>query len=238
VTDDADIAAALAAVRQRIDAAARRAGRQPEEIALVGVSKRKSAEAVAAAVRAGLRDIGENYVQEAAEKIPNVNAILETTGHRPPRWHFIGQLQRNKARAVARAFDRVQTLDRATLGATLDDRSADRDAPLEVLLQVNVSGEAQKGGVSPESAPELVEASREWSRLRLIGLMGVPAASDDVERSRPDFIRLRKLRDALRSVPGGENLRELSMGMSRDYEVAIEEGATIVRVGTAIFGER
>lgn len=204
----------------------------------MGVSKRKSAEQVASAVRAGVRDIGENYAQEALAKIPKVKAILEATGHKPPRWHFIGQLQRNKAGAVAAAFDRVQTLDRTALGAALDARAGDRAEPLGVFLQVNISGEAQKGGVSPEAAPELVAASREWPRLRLIGLMGVPAAAGDPEQSRPDFIRLRSLRDQLQRAPGGDHLRELSMGMTRDFEVAIEEGATIVRVGTAIFGAR
>jgi pyridoxal phosphate enzyme (YggS family) len=238
LSEDARIADSLAGVRARMDAAAQRAGRRPDEVVLVGVAKRKAAEHVAAAVRAGLRDIGENYVQEAAEKIPKVNAILETGGHKSPRWHFIGRLQRNKAGTVARAFDRVETVDRSALGTALNERAADRSDPLEVLIQVNLSGESPKGGVAPEAALELLAASRAWPRLRLIGLMAVPAATDDPERSRPAFERLRLLRAALQRAPGGEDLRELSMGMSQDFEVAIEEGATIVRVGTAIFGAR
>jgi pyridoxal phosphate enzyme (YggS family) len=185
LSEDARIADSLAGVRARMDAAAQRAGRRPDEVVLVGVAKRKAAEHVAAAVRAGLRDIGENYVQEAAEKIPKVNAILETGGHKSPRWHFIGRLQRNKAGTVARAFDRVETVDRSALGTALNERAADRSDPLEVLIQVNLSGESQKGGVAPEAALELLAASRAWPRLRLIGLMAVPAATDDPERSRP-----------------------------------------------------
>lgn len=235
---DAGVAAALDAVHERIAAAARRAGRRPEEITLVGVAKRKPAALVAAAVRAGLRDVGENYAQEAAKKIPEAAAMLAAGGHEPPRWHFIGQLQRNKAGGVVRLFDRVHTLDRIALGATLNERAADRDDRLDVLIQVNVSAEPQKGGVAPEEAPQIVAASRDWPRLRLVGLMGVPAAAEDAERNRPDFVRLRRLRDALQKTPGGEYLRELSMGMSHDFEVAVEEGATIIRVGTAIFGAR
>jgi pyridoxal phosphate enzyme (YggS family) len=238
VTVDGEIGAALAAVRERVAAAAKRAGRSPESITLVGVSKGKSAEQVAAAVRAGLRHVGENYVQEAAAKLPAVRALLEESGHKAPRWHFIGQLQRNKAAAVARDFDCVQTVDRDRLAGELDRRAAPRSEPLDVLLQVNLSGEAAKGGIAPAELPALLAASRSWPRLQVLGLMAIPAPVDDPEAGRPAFAELRRLRDSLRGDPGGDRLTELSMGMSRDFEVAIEEGATIVRVGTAIFGAR
>jgi pyridoxal phosphate enzyme (YggS family) len=238
VSAEREIAAALAAVYERIARAAERAGRSPETIALVGVSKRKSAEQVAAAVRAGLRHVGENYVQEAAAKLPEIRALLAASGHAPPRWHFIGRLQRNKAAAVARDFDCIETVDRERLGHELDRRADQRAAPLEVLLQVNLSGEAGKGGVAPAELPALLAASRHWPRLRAIGLMAIPAPEEDPEASRPAFAELRRLRDSLRGEPGGEGLTQLSMGMSLDFEVAIEEGATIVRVGTAIFGAR
>jgi hypothetical protein len=238
VTGESEVVAALADVRARIAAAADRAQRRPDEITLVGVAKQQPAGRVVAAVRAGLRDVGENYVQEAAAKLPEIRAMLEQSGHSPPRWHFIGQLQRNKAAIVARLFDVAQTVDRERLGAALNDRCANRSEPLEVLLQVNVSGEATKGGAHPDAIPALLATSAAWSRLRVTGLMAIPAAADDPEASRPAFAQLRSLRDALRGCAGGERLEQLSMGMSHDFEVAIEEGATIVRVGTAIFGAR
>jgi pyridoxal phosphate enzyme (YggS family) len=238
VSVDAEIAARLAAVRERVARAAERARRRPEEIAVVGVSKRKPAELVAAAVRAGLRDVGENYAQESREKLPMVQAMLEESGHNAPRWQFIGQLQRNKARAVARDFDVVQTIDRESLGAELCRRAEKLDRDLEVLLQVDLCGEEHKGGAAPEALPDLLAASRSWPRLRVTGLMAIPAPVDDPEANRPVFARLRELRGTLRDRPGGEHLVELSMGMSQDFEVAIEEGATIVRIGTAIFGAR
>ncbi len=227
----------LDAVRARVCAAVERVGRKPEEVVLVGVSKRKTARELAAALRAGLAHVGENYVQEAVAKIPETLAILEGEGTPPPRWHFIGQLQRNKARQAVRWFDVIETVDRERLGVELDRRAQALGRPLEVLLQVDLSGEPQKGGVAPEALPALLEASRAWSALRVTGLMGVPAAGGP-EASRPAFSRLRALRDQLRDLPGAEHLRELSMGMSADFEVAIEEGATIIRVGTAIFGPR
>jgi pyridoxal phosphate enzyme (YggS family) len=164
--------------------------------------------------------------------------MLEESGHKAPRWQFIGQLQRNKARLVARDFDVIQTVDRESLGAELDRRAERLSRHLEVLLQVDLSGEERKGGAAPEDLPALLAASRRWPHLRVSGLMAIPEPSLDPEASRPAFARLRELRDALREHPGGEHLVELSMGMSQDFEVAIEEGATIVRIGTAIFGAR
>ena len=228
------IDARLAGLRGRIETAARRAGRDPAAVTLLGVAKRIASQAVADAVRAGLADVAENYVQEAVGRRDVLCALLPAGP--PPRWHFIGRLQRNKARAVAEHFDVVHTLDREALGAALERGAAAAGRRLEVLVQVNTSGEAQKGGVAPEQAAALLEAARAWHHLRVRGLMTIPAPADDPERSRPAFAALRALRDALR--PDHPDLAELSMGMSGDFEVAIEEGATIIRVGTALFGPR
>jgi hypothetical protein len=238
VSPDDEIAARLADVRARIERATERAGRPPDSVRLIGVSKRKSAAQIVAAVRAGLRDIGENYLQETRAKLPEVRSILEGSDHKCPEWHFIGQLQRNKAGAVAEAFDWVQTVDREALGRALDRRAGEAGRALDVLLQVDLSGEASKGGAAPDALPALLAAAAQWPALRVRGLMAVPAAAATPEAARPAFARLRALRDALRATPGGERLEELSMGMSGDFEVAVEEGATMVRVGTAIFGAR
>lgn len=237
MSDGAEVADRLASVRTRIAAAAKSAGRSEQGICLVGVSKRQSPAKIVAALRAGLHDLAENYVQEAVRKIPTVLEPLRDDELRP-RWHFIGQLQRNKTRDVARLFDCVSCIDREKLGAELDRRAGIEQRSLEVLLQVNLSGEAHKGGVAPNEVPGLLASSQRWPQLRVTGLMTLPAAEADPEANRPIFARLRELRDTLRSEPGGEHLSELSMGMSGDFEVAIEEGATIVRVGTAIFGTR
>jgi hypothetical protein len=233
-----EIRSRLDGVRERVARAAQRAGRAAEEIAVVGVAKRQPAASVVAAVQAGLRHVGENYVQEAVEKLPEVRAALEEVGCKCPQFHFIGKLQRNKARLAVEHFDTVETLDRARLGAELDRRAGAAGRKLRCLLQINLADEPQKGGVSPGAAPELLAASRAWPHLELAGLMTIPAAQDDPEATRPAFAALRALRDELRGQPGGEALRELSMGMSADFEVAIEEGATRVRIGTAIFGPR
>ena len=223
-----DVARRLADVRARIAAAAKRAGRDPDEIALVGVSKRHPPEAVAAAARAGLTRFGENFVQEARGKIPKVQGL-------PLSWHFVGRLQRNKARLAAEIFAWVESLDRAPLADALDRGAAEHGRELTVLLQVNLSGEPQKGGAPPEELPALLEHCRGLAHLRVRGLMTVPALGEDPEAVRPTFARLRELRDCQEDR---QSLPELSMGMSADFEVAIEEGATLVRVGTAIFGPR
>jgi pyridoxal phosphate enzyme (YggS family) len=230
-------AARLAAVRARIAGAAARAGRRADEIALVGVAKRKSAEAVAALAGVGLRHVGENFVQEARAKIPRV-AELRGSEAPPLAWHFVGRLQTNKAKLAAELFAQVESVDRAELATALDRHAGLLGRPLDVLLQVNVSGEPQKGGAEPDALPALIGVVRACPHLRLRGLMTVPAASADPEDARPAFARLRALRDALCRGAGGLTLPELSMGMSADLEVAIEEGATIVRVGTALFGPR
>ncbi len=229
-----EIARRLAAVQGRIDAAAKRAGRAPGEITLVGVSKRQRSERIAEAVAAGLTHVGENFAQEARDKLHAVAAELRAEQLAAPRWHFIGRLQQNKARLVAPIFDCVESVDRSELAIELDRRAAATGRRLDVLLQVNLSSEAHKGGAEPDELPALVDAVSALAHLRLRGLMLVPAAAADPEQTRPAFARLRALRDGLQRP----ELVELSMGMSADFEVAIEEGATLVRVGSAIFGER
>jgi hypothetical protein len=238
MSDPSQVAARLREVEARVAAAAARVGRSPAEVQLVGVAKQVAAETVALAVAAGLAHVGESYVNEAREKLPQVSALLDRQGLAWPRWHFIGRLQRNKARSVATSFDCLHSLDRPELGDALDRHAAAAGRRLDALVQVDLAGEPQKGGISPDSVPALLAASTRWPALRLVGLMTIPPAAADPEQSRPAFAALRALRDALRSVPAGAALCELSMGMSGDFEVAIEEGATIIRVGTAIFGPR
>ncbi|HVN39974.1 MAG TPA: YggS family pyridoxal phosphate-dependent enzyme [Myxococcota bacterium] len=233
-----DTAARLRATLARVAAAARRAGRDPAEIALCGVAKQMPAEAIAQAVEAGLAHVGESYVSEAKAKRPALLALLAARRVAPPRWHFVGRLQRNKARAVAEEFDCLHSLDRPELCDALGRHASAAGRTLEVLVQVNVAGEAQKGGAAPQAVGSLLRSCRRWPALRAVGLMTIPPADPDPERSRPVFAALRALRDALRATPEGSGLRELSMGMTADFEVAIEEGATILRVGTAIFGAR
>lgn len=231
----------LAQVRERIAQAAARVGRDPGEVTLLGVSKRQPLERIIEAVAAGLEHLGENYAQEARSMRPAFEALREQRRLPAPRWHFVGQLQRNKARPVVALFDLVETVDRVSLAVALDHAARAENRVLEILLQVDLSDEAAegpKGGVAPNALPALVTKIAGLEHLRAIGLMAIPAAQEDPQSSRPAFARLRELRDTLSSQPEGGSLRELSMGMSTDFEVAIEEGATIVRVGTAIFGPR
>lgn len=224
------IAGRLAAVRERIAAAAGRHGRDPAEITLVAVSKTQPAAAVAAARRAGQRAFGENYPQEAAAKIEALAGLPDI------EWHFIGRLQSNKTREVAERFAWAHTLEREKIARRLAAQRPPELPPLNVCLQVNTSGEASKGGVAPEALAELAAAVAAQPRLRLRGLMTIPAPSEDVEVQRRPFRLLRECRDRLRAA--GFGLDTLSMGMSGDLEAAIAEGATLVRVGTAIFGPR
>jgi pyridoxal phosphate enzyme (YggS family) len=234
-----EVEARVAEVLGRIAEAARRAGREPSAVTLVGASKRQPIERIAVAVRCGVRHLGENYVQETRDKRPQLEAMLVARDCPLPRWHMIGNLQRNKVRDALPLFDLVETVDRPELAREIDKRIASGDGRrLDVLAQVNVSGEPQKSGVSPEALPELLKACALLETLRVVGLMTVPAASGEAKAARKPFARLRELRDHLRDAPGGEALRELSMGMSGDFELAIEEGATLVRVGTALFGVR
>ena len=223
------LAARLAAVRQRVEDAARRAGRDPGTVTLIGVSKTQPASTVAAAIDAGLADLGENYVQEGVAKI----AGLPREG---VRWHFIGQLQSNKTKAVAEHFDWVHTVDRLKTAERLSAQRPFHGPPLQVCLQVQVEEEPQKGGVAPAELRALADAVAALPRLRLRGLMCIPPPHEDEAAQRAAFARLRRLRDELDAA--GHALDALSMGMSADFEAAIEEGATHVRVGTAIFGPR
>jgi pyridoxal phosphate enzyme (YggS family) len=226
------ISVRLEAIAARIRAAAAACGRQAESVRLVAVAKTHPPEAIRLAAAAGAQEIGENYIQEARDKYAALQPL-------PLRWHFIGRLQTNKARTAVRIFELIHTVDSLKLGLELD-RCAGRIAKRQkVLVQVNVAGEAAKSGVAPEEALPLV---RELSRLEHIavkGLMTMPPFFNDPERVRPFFSALRQLRDRIAdAAPAGVEMRELSMGMTGDFEAAIAEGATLVRIGTAIFGER
>lgn len=226
----------LEAVRSRIDAACRRAGRDPAAVTLVGACKRQPAERIAAAVIAGVTELGENYVQGARDSAREVATLLAHAGVEAPRWRMIGHLQRNKAKLAVDLFAAIDTVDRDALAIELDRRAAERERRLEVCLQIDLSGEPGKSGIPPERAADLLAACAPLAQLRVVGLMTMPAAEPD--RARAAFARLRALRDTLRHAPGGESLVDLNMGMSGDFEIAIEEGATLIRVGTALFGER
>ena len=226
-----DLAHNLEAVQQRIAAAARNAGRDPHSVALLAVSKTFPAQDVRAVHAAGQRAFGENYVQEAVEKIEalaDLRASLE--------WHFIGPLQSNKTRPVAERFDWVHSVDRLKIAQRLSEQRPDSMAPLNVCLQVNVSGEATKSGVTPQEAAQVAREIAALPNLRLRGLMSIPEPESTLEAQREPHRKLRELFDALRA--GGLSLDTLSMGMSADLEAAVLEGATIVRIGTAIFGAR
>lgn len=223
------IAANLQAVRSRIARAARDAGRRPEEITLVAVSKGFPAACVAEAYSAGQRVFGENYAQEAVEKITQLADL-------PLEWHFIGPIQSNKTRPIAERFQWVHSVERVKIAQRLNDARPAELPPLEVCIQVNVSGEASKHGVAPGEEPALAEAIVRLPRLRLRGLMAIPEPTADLALQRRRCALLRERKEAL--AARGFALDTLSMGMSDDLEAAILEGATMVRVGTAIFGHR
>jgi pyridoxal phosphate enzyme (YggS family) len=217
------IAERLATVRDRIAAACERAGRAPAEVTLVGVSKGFPPDAAAETCAAGLLDLGENRVQEAARKVEALAARAVR-----PRWHLIGHLQTNKVRDALRLFAILHSIDSVRLAQEVSKRAT---TPVAVLLEVNVAQEATKFGFAPEEVSAALAQIAPLPNLDVRGLMTVAPLSDDPERARPVFRRLRELRDDL-------GLRDLSMGMTDDFEVAIEEGATLVRVGRAIFGPR
>lgn len=220
----------IAEVRDRIAAAARRAGRDPGSVRLVGVVKTLPWETVREAVALGLNDLGENRVQEARLHVGEV-------GRQAARWHLIGHLQRNKAGQAAELFDRVHSLDSLAAAEALSRRLVGFGRRLPVMVEVNVSGEATKFGVAPEALEALLEPVARLPGLALDGLMTVGAPVSAPDEARPGFARLRALRDRARAATGLE-LPELSMGMSADFEAAVEEGSTMVRVGTALFGPR
>ena len=223
------ISANLQAVIARIDDASRKFGRNPDDISLLAVSKRWPASDVRQAAAAGQTAFGENYVQEGLEKAAELRAL-------GLQWHFIGPLQSNKTRVVAETFDWVHSIDRLKIAERLSEQRPDSLPPLHVCLQVNVSGEDSKSGVALDEVPSLARQVAALPRLQLRGLMAIPAPADDLAQQREPFRRLREAYERLKS--DGLPLDTLSMGMTHDLEAAIAEGATLVRVGTAIFGER
>jgi pyridoxal phosphate enzyme (YggS family) len=218
-----DIAANVAHVRERVARAAERAGRQANDVLLIAVSKTVDVERIRAAVAAGVTALGENRVQEAKAKVAELG--------RPAAWHLIGHLQTNKVKDALDLFDVIHSIDRLELARELERRAAARGRPLDGFLQVNVAAEASKGGVSPDGVGEALDAIGKLAHVRVSGLMTIPPEVARAEDARPWFRRLRELAER-------HGLRELSMGMSGDFEIAIEEGATMVRVGTAVFGAR
>lgn len=225
------VALRLARIQERIAAAARRSGRDPAEIALVGASKLQPVAALAEAYVAGLRRFGENRVQEASAKAPALPADIE--------WHLLGPLQSNKVRPAVERFTFFHAVDRPSIARALDEEAHRRGKVLTGLLEVNLGGEASKHGFAPEPLAAEAAPLAALEHLRISGLMAIPPPGADAEASRPWFARLRELRDRLARRPEWEGrLVALSMGMSDDFEVAIEEGATHVRVGTLLFGPR
>jgi pyridoxal phosphate enzyme (YggS family) len=223
------LAERLAAVRARIAAAEQAAGRPAGSVALLAVSKTQPAEALRTAFAAGQRAFGENYVQEALAK-------QEALRELPIEWHFIGPVQGNKTKSIAENFDWVHSIDRLKIAQRLSDQRPASAVPLSVCLQVNVSGEASKAGVAPEAAAELARQIAALPRLRLRGLMAIPAPAENPEQQRQPLHQLQELYATLKA--SGLALDTLSMGMSDDLEAAVAEGSTLVRIGTAIFGAR
>lgn len=223
------ISANLQAVKQRIENAARACGRDPAAVGLIAVAKTFGAAAVATAHGHGQRAFGENYVQEAVDKIAALS-------DRDLEWHFIGPIQSNKTRQIAEHFDWVHSVDRIKIAQRLSTARPPGLAPLQICIQVNIGGEGTKSGVAPGLVLELARAVATLPRLNLRGLMAIPPASGDSAQQRRYFAQLRQLKDEI--VAAGTGLDTLSMGMSADLEAAIAEGATLVRVGTAIFGQR
>lgn len=220
------IANNIAKVATRIREAAQAAARNPDQVHLLAVSKTQPAEAIRQACQAGLHDFGENYLQEALEKQADLADL-------PLTWHFIGPIQSNKTKSIAEHFDWVHSVDRLKIAQRLSDQRPESLPPMNICLQVNVSGEASKSGCEPQDVPQLVQAIAALPRLRLRGLMAIPEPTDDPTEQRAAFARLRHLQAELQM-----DLDTLSMGMSQDLEAAIAEGATWVRIGTALFGAR
>ncbi len=233
-----DIRSRIEAVRRRITAACERAGRDPAEVTLVAVTKTVAPAAIEAAYLAGVNCFGENRVQEAAAKIsPN---FLQDLGDERPRlqWHLIGHLQTNKAKKALELFQVIQSVDSLHLAKALQQHAAARQTHVEVFIEVNTSGEPTKFGVSPDQAIPLVKAVAELPNLQLTGLMTIGALTEDTEKIRGCFRLLRQVQAEIAAALPQVHLRHLSMGMTDDFELAIEEGSTMVRIGRAIFGER
>jgi len=227
----ADVKENILRIRERIAAAAARAGRNPSGERLMGVTKTVGDDRIWQAIEAGIDIIGENYVQEARRKIELMGKNVE--------WHFIGHLQTNKAKYAVRLFDMIHSVNRMSLAGELNRRAAAAGVVCRVLIEVNLGGEESKSGAPPEKAPALIRAVAQMANLSIRGLMTMAPWYDDPEKARPCFAGLRSIRDriAAENIPN-VTMRELSMGMTDDFEVAVEEGSTIVRIGRAIFGER
>ena len=226
-----DVRENILRIRERVAAAAARAGRDPAGVRLMGVTKTVGDDRILQAIEAGIDIIGENYVQEARRKIELMGKNAE--------WHFIGHLQTNKAKYAVRLFDMIHSVNRMSLAEELNRRAAAAGVVCRVLIEVNLGGEESKSGAPPEKAPALIRAVAQMANLSIRGLMTMAPWYDDPEKARPCFAGLRSIRDriAAENIPN-VTMRELSMGMTDDFEVAIEEGATLVRVGRAIFGQR
>ncbi|MEK7248882.1 MAG: YggS family pyridoxal phosphate-dependent enzyme [Bacteroidota bacterium] len=223
----------IESIRQRMDAACAKAGRNPTEVTLLAVSKTFPVEAIAEAVDAGLKDVGENYVQELLEKR---EALLHK---RDIRWHFIGHLQSNKVKYIAEWIHLIHAVDNVGLAREIDKRALQAKRLIDVLVEVNTTGEQSKFGVKPEETVEFVETLTEFRNIRIAGLMTIGPFLPDPEGSRPMFRKLRLLKEEIaRLNQPNIQMKHLSIGMTGDFEVAIDEGATIVRIGTAIFGKR
>ncbi|RMH72661.1 MAG: YggS family pyridoxal phosphate-dependent enzyme [Gemmatimonadetes bacterium] len=222
----------IAHVRERMATAAARAGRSVDEITLIAVSKTRTLAEIQAAIDAGITVLGENRVQEAETKIPKLPAGTVT-------WHLIGHLQKNKINKALDLFSLIHSVDSYKLAEAISKRALQRQKVMDVLIEVNTSGEASKFGVDPDHAIELVKSAASLEGIRIQGLMTVGPFLDDAEAIRPCFSQLRHLRDHIQTLElPNVSMRHLSMGMTNDFEVAIEEGATLIRVGTAIFGAR
>jgi pyridoxal phosphate enzyme (YggS family) len=222
----------LEQVRERIRQAAETCGRDADSVRLVAVSKTIAAGTVKEAIEAGVKILGENYIQEAREKF---NALV----HYPVSWHFIGHLQSNKAKYAVRLFDLIHSVDSVKLARELNKQAKKVDKIQQILVQVNISAEDTKSGTSAKEAPGLISEISQLENLSIRGLMTMPPYFYQPEKVKPFFAALRELRDQIKAkAPPNVSLEELSMGMTGDFEVAIQEGATLVRIGTAIFGER
>jgi len=218
-------------IRKRIISAAARAGRDPSTILLLGVTKGIDIERIREGIGAGIKTLGESRVQEA---LPKIKAL-----HKDITWHFIGHLQRNKVKYIVGLFDLIHSLDSKGLAEEIDKRSGKANLIQKVLIEVNTGGEESKYGISPEDTIPFIKEVKDLRHIEICGLMTIPPFSEDPEESRPYFRMLREIFEEVRATfPELESFSHLSMGMSNDFEIAIEEGATIVRIGTAIFGER
>jgi hypothetical protein len=226
-----DVGANYLNILARINEAAGRCGRKAGEVRLLGAAKSQSVEAIRAAIAAGVTMIGENYVQEAKAKKDEITRVVE--------WHMIGHLQRNKAKVAVELFDVIESLDNVALARELDKEGRKRGKTVRAFIEVNLGGEESKSGIKKSEVGALLEEAAKLTHLRVEGLMTVPPFYENAENVRPYFRELRELREALNGLrlPNVE-LKELSMGMTHDYPIAIEEGATIVRIGTALFGPR